>query len=126
MIVPVISGLIEGFYSLNISDVNNCELSLGTVALNDIQMDCIKIPNAFTPNSDAVNDTWDIENIDIFPWADIYVYNRWGQQIYYAKPTEPPWDGRFNGDYVPTGTYLYVIQLYNQTKPYTGTVSVVY
>jgi gliding motility-associated-like protein len=90
------------------------------------EVDCIKIPNAFTPNSDGVNDTWIIENIDLFPGSYTYVYNRWGQELFMAKPTEDPWDGRFNGKFVPSGTYLYVINLYNGTKPYTGTVTVVY
>ncbi len=124
--IPIYASLTQGDYEINIIDANNCELSLGSVSLEDPDIDCIRIPNAFTPNADGVNDTWIIENIDWFADAYIQVFNRWGQEIYGARPSAGDWNGTFNNKFVPTGTYLYVVNLNNGMKTYTGTVSVVY
>jgi len=124
--IPLIPALAQGQYSLSISDANNCIVDLGIATLIDNPVDCIKIPNAFTPNGDGVNDTWIIENIEIFSGAYLQVFNRWGQELWAAKSSENPWDGTFNDRFVPAGTYLYVIDLHNGADAYTGTVTVVY
>ena len=124
--VQYISGLIQGLYTVSITDANNCLFELAPINLEDVDEDCIRIPNAFTPNGDGINDTWIIENIDMYPNAFIHVYNRWGQQIFEAKGSEYPWDGTYNGHYVPSGSYLYLIELFDGTKPRTGIVTVMY
>ncbi|MEJ5268080.1 MAG: gliding motility-associated C-terminal domain-containing protein [Bacteroidales bacterium] len=121
-----IESLVQGYYLITVVDANECEYVLNPITLTDVDEECLKIPNAFTPNEDGVNDTWIIENIHLYPNAYIHVYNRWGQIIFEAKGSDDPWDGKFNGRYVPVGTYLYIIELFNGTKPKTGTVTVVY
>lgn len=116
----------QGFYNLRVIDANNCIKELNNTQLSDIQVDCITIPNAFTPNGDNVNDTWEINNIEKFPDAIIQVYNRWGQAMYYASPDDENWNGVYNGKLVPAGSYVYMINLYNGKKSYTGTVTVVH
>jgi len=123
--VPILSSLLQGYYHISVTDANNCAYELETVSLVDVDEDCLRIPNAFTPNSDGTNDTWIIENLEIFSGAYVFVYNRWGQELYKGRPGNE-WDGKYNNRYVPAGTYLYVIELYNGTPPYTGTVTVVY
>ncbi|MCK9499862.1 MAG: gliding motility-associated C-terminal domain-containing protein, partial [Bacteroidales bacterium] len=123
--IPLISGLGAGTYMVNISDANDCKFEFKEIFLAQSDIECLKIPNAFTPNGDGINDTWKIENIEMFSGARIFVYNRWGQEIWMGYPGDE-WDGKFNSKLVPTGVYLYVIELYNGHKAYTGTVSVVY
>ncbi|PLX08884.1 MAG: hypothetical protein C0596_03420, partial [Marinilabiliales bacterium] len=123
--LPIISGLTQGDYEVMVMDSNNCVYTFNTIQLTDTDVDCIKIPNAFTPNGDGPNDTWIIENIELFPGAYMYVYNRWGQELWVGRPGDE-WDGKYQGKFVPSGTYLYVINLYDGTPPYTGTVTVVY
>ena len=123
--IPMISGLIQGTYNITVMDANDCRYVFNPLVLTDVDVDCITIPNAFTPNGDGINDTWVIENIHLFPGAYLYVYNRWGQELWVGRPGDE-WDGRYNNKFVPAGTYLYILNLYNGTPPYTGTVTIVY
>lgn len=68
----------------------------------------VPIPNHFTPNGDNYNDTWNIANTVYYPNFELYVFNKWGQQVHSQKHTYTPWDGRWNGINVPDGTYYYV------------------
>jgi gliding motility-associated-like protein len=124
--IEYIGGLIQGDYLITVTDFNGCEFELTSVVLVDTEVDCIKIPNAFTPNGDGINDTWIIENIDMFPTAYISVFNRWGQLLYEANGTDNPWDGKYNGKLVPTGTYIYIVNLFDGSESRTGTLTVVY
>ncbi|MGC9331781.1 MAG: gliding motility-associated C-terminal domain-containing protein [Bacteroidales bacterium] len=122
-----IDGLRAGTYKFTVSDAFDCESKV-TIELHDGERDCLRIPNAFTPNGDGVNDTWIIENLDFYPRAFIEIFNRWGQKLYEGHPDDEPWDGTtMNGKTVPTGTYIYTIrpETENSMERITGTVSVV-
>ena len=124
--VPLLTGLRQGQYNVSVVDANKCTYQVASVMLTDMAGDCIKIPNVFTPNGDGVNDQWIIENIEMFPQATIYVFNRWGQMLYKGTGNDEPWDGSYRGHYVPAGTYLYIVDLYQKTEAYKGTVTVIY
>ena len=124
--VPVLTGLRQGQYTISVVDANKCAYQVASLMLTDMAGDCIKIPNVFTPNGDGVNDTWIIENIEMFPQATGYVFNRWGQMLYKGTGNDEPWDGSYRGHHVPAGTYLYIVDLYQKTEAYKGTVTVIY
>jgi gliding motility-associated-like protein len=124
--VEYIEGLIEGSYIITVTDANECTVEVGPISLIEIEEDCIRIPNAFTPNGDGINDEWIIENIHLFPRALIKIFNRWGQVIYEAYGSDEPWDGTYNGKFVPTGSYIYIIQLFNSNTNYQGLVTIIY
>ena len=124
--VPLLTGLRQGQYTISVVDANKCTYQVASISLTDMAGDCIKIPNVFTPNGDGVNDTWIIENIEMFPDATVYVFNRWGQMLYKGTGNDEPWDGSYRGHYVPAGTYLYIVDLYQKTEAYKGTVTVIY
>ena len=119
--------LYSGVYRIDVIDGNNCT-HYGrnpAVQLIEDEMKCINIPAAFSPNEDGYNDTWQIDNLYIFPKALIQVYNRWGQLIYEGDANSPFWDGTYNGSPVPTGVYLYHIDLHADLKPIYGTVTII-
>jgi gliding motility-associated-like protein len=120
-----IDSLYQGLYQVVIIDEHDCELIFEEVELEDTYVDCLIIPNAFTPNGDGYNDTWEIGNIGLFPRAFIQVYNRWGQLIYEGLASEGFWDGTYNFSPVPTGSYLYIINLGTGADTYNGVVTVV-
>lgn len=80
-------------------------------------VDKLYILNVFTPNRDGNNDTWVMLGLALYPDAEVTVFNRWGQKIVNTKNYNlNPWDGKFKGIDVPTGTYVYFIKLNNTAK----------
>lgn len=84
----------------------------------------VKIPNAFSPNGDGMNDRWVITNLADYPGASIEVFNRYGQRVYYSVGYETPWNGMWNGKLLPLATYYYIIKLKNGFAPLTGYVTI--
>lgn len=69
------------------------------------------IPNAFSPNGDGINDFYRVLTStpeDLTQYA-LYIYNRWGQLVFYSEDPMEGWDGTYNGEPVPIGTYHYVL-----------------
>lgn len=98
----------------------------GCVALDTILVkifDKMYIPDAFSPNGDGINDTFQIANgedmID-----EISIYNRWGEAVFHSASYTTPWDGKFKEEIVPTGHYIYKIKTELQT--YQGTLLILY
>jgi len=80
--------------------------------------------NTITPNHDGINDTWFIGNLNLYPNNDVYIYNRYGKQVYYAHGYLNQWDASNLGDEMPDATYYYVV--YTGTgKSYNGSITVI-
>lgn len=76
------------------------------------------IPNAISPNGDLRNDVWKLEFLDLlYPDARVEIYNEWGQLVFESDGYDFPWDGKYNGEFVPDGTYYYIIDLKNSGDP---------
>ncbi len=94
--------------------------------LKSLNRSCLNIPTAFTPNGDGYNDTWVIDNIQLYPEAVIEIYNRWGELIFRSdKGYDNPWDGTFRGRELPIDSYYYVIDPGKGKEPFTGTVTII-
>ncbi|MFZ4785543.1 MAG: choice-of-anchor L domain-containing protein [Flavobacteriales bacterium] len=74
----------------------------------------IYIPNAFTPDYDGINDVWEIKATGVLSF-EIFVYNRWGQQVYYSNDHTKAWTGGLNN-----GEYFLEDGIYNYLIKYTG------
>ena len=121
---PQIKNLGQGTYNIAIKDANACIASGPDIQLVDAQSDCLNIPNVITPNDDGINDYWIIDGINNFENYQIFIYNRWGQNIFYSSDYQP-WDGTYKSKKLPTGTYLYVIRITDELK-YSGQLSIIY
>lgn len=81
-------------------------ISLGKLVLRyDV---VVFIPNTFTPNSDGINDDFGVKITNLRDYR-IQIFNRYGQQLYEAKDILKRWNGLYQGNPVPVGTYYYVI-----------------
>jgi gliding motility-associated-like protein len=85
----------------------------------------ISIPNTFTPNGDGINDVWDIKYLYLYHYASVKIYNRYGSLLFQSKGYDEPWDGRYKGQVVPTGTYYYVINMGIHTPYLSGPLMVI-
>lgn len=68
----------------------------------------VVVSNHFTPNGDNYNDYLQISNIANYPKFELFIFNKWGQQVHSQKEKYTPWDGTWNGINVPDQTYYYV------------------
>ncbi len=85
----------------------------------------IKFPDGISPNGDGKNDTWIIDFIEQFPNNVVEIYNRWGELLFHADGYQQDWDGTYNGEPLPIGTYYYVIELNEEGfEPYTGPITI--
>jgi gliding motility-associated-like protein len=120
------SDLAAGTYSVVVTDKNGCAASLN-VTLGVIGgSDCIKINEIITPNNDGFNDTWKIENIDLFPDAEVFVFTRWGKLVFNTKNIAGnEWNGTYKGKLLPTDSYHYILHLNDGSEPRSGVVSII-
>ena len=88
-------------------------------------IDGIKFANAITPNGDGENDTWEIEDIEAYPDVTVYIYDNAGQNVFRSKQGYTPWDGTFNGNPLPMGTYYYIIDLNDNQHVYKGSITII-
>ena len=78
-----------------------------------------KIPKGISPNNDGDNDYFDLTGLGV---EEIYIYNRYGTEIYHKKKYTNEWNGKSdNGDELPSGTYFYMIRK-NTNENITGWV----
>lgn len=76
----------------------------------------LDIPNAFSPNDDGINDIFEFRILGVYTF-EFMVYDRWGKQLFYSNDTKATWDGKINGNTIPTGIYPYLIKYLH---PYSG------
>ncbi|MFT6816161.1 MAG: gliding motility-associated-like protein [Sphingobacteriales bacterium] len=66
-----------------------------------------KLPNAFTPNGDGINDGFKAfkKNINL---SHIQIFNRWGELVYESNEVEFSWDGTHKNEDSKLGVYTYI------------------
>ncbi|HEY4327213.1 MAG TPA: beta-propeller fold lactonase family protein [Mucilaginibacter sp.] len=96
----------------------------GILTVTDVPQ-TIAFPNAFTPNGDGINDTWNIKYLDTYPNCTVNVYNRYGENVYSSIGYGIPWNGTYNGSALPTGSYYYIINLKNGLGVFSGNVTII-
>jgi gliding motility-associated-like protein len=67
----------------------------------------ILIPNVFTPGNDSLNNKFEIVGLENYDNTQLYVYNRWGGEVYSSDDYENDWQP---GE-IEEGTYYYVLIL---------------
>jgi len=85
------------------------------------------VPNTFTPNGDGIHDTWHVKGLTNYANPETYIFNRWGEQLWYFKGSLKEFDGFYQGKPLPAGTYYYLIK-FNQDgqKPISGPLTIIY
>ncbi|OFZ07272.1 MAG: hypothetical protein A3D92_01395 [Bacteroidetes bacterium RIFCSPHIGHO2_02_FULL_44_7] len=86
-------------------------------------------PNAFTPDGDEVNQTWNISiaGIDVYDF-ELFVFNRWGEVVWESHDPSIGWDGTYMGKIIQAGVYQWKAVVKSNYKDdrkvFTGSVSI--
>lgn len=118
---PVASPADDILYSLLVTSDKGC------VAMDEISVLVLKepkVPNTFTPNGDGINDLWNILHLARYPGATIDIFNRYGVKLYGTVGYDNPWDGKYQGEDLPVGTYFYIIDTKMGNKPISGSITI--
>ena len=92
------------------------DVAYSTVIINDIF--AVYVPNAITPNDDGRNDVF----YPVVTGAEFYefwIFDRWGEQIYYSTKSGTPWDGTYKGEFVKDDTYVWKLHIKEKISPKT-------
>ena len=107
---------------------------------SDTTMRCVEIeplytmyiPDAFTPNSDGVDDYFAPKG-EGFKTFEMWIFDRWGMLLFHSNSINQGWDGKVHtsgaaGKVCEEDTYIYIIQVtddLNNPRNYMGKVSLV-
>ena len=98
-----------GRYQYRISQLGHCD-TVQVLELNENkceQFDCYWwLPNAFSPNENGTNDSYnshfDCDHKDFL----FVIYNRWGQKLFETKNINHKWDGTYMNKPCQSGVYV--------------------
>ena len=108
-------------YQLIASTAGGCSDS---ARVSIVVLNAPKIPNAFSPNGDGVNDKWEIASLSSYPGCTVEVFNRYGQPVFSSKGYTKSWDGTKNGTALSPGVYYYIINPKNGRSVFTGNLTI--
>ncbi len=126
---PETFNLTAGFYTAEFITSESCE---GTASV-EIETEILSY-NLVSVNGDGNNDVWIIDCLQNFPGNNVKVFNRSGVKVYEADGYDNSnvvFRGTgetgvyFLGDKLPDGTYFYIIDKRNGSKPITGYLELV-
>jgi gliding motility-associated-like protein len=111
---------------LKVTNYKGCS-GIDTITINGVIPIKDILPNAYTPNSDNLNETFGLP--EIFETQQFQIRNPWGIIVFENSGVVTRWDGKFQNEYVPTGTYTYLIQAKlkgtDQVLSHQGTITII-
>lgn len=119
-----VNDLDSGTYFVEVRDSNppNC-IQTDTVQLS-VSAECFRtifVPNAFSPNGNGTNDEWFAFPNEFVNQFQVFVFNRWGDLVFYSNDKNFSWNGEYAGAFVPQGTYAYRMLFTSTLEPEKGT-----
>ncbi len=121
---PTSSPTADLIYSVTGTDANGCQTT-EDVSVKVIADYNLKPVNLFTPNGDGRNERFYVGNIDQYSDCGVTIYNRYGNEVFSAKPYLNDWTGTFNNAPLPEGAYYYVIDCDGRPERFDGSVSII-
>lgn len=94
---------------LIVTSPEGCQDSTSQLITVNNQID-FYIPNAFSPNDDGINDSFDVFPAGEITTYQITIFDRWGGTVFQSSKIDEPWDGYIKGKLAPKGIYVYLIE----------------
>jgi len=128
---PVATPLETTTYTLEIED-NGCRVTnnikISVVSDNEITCADLRLPTAFTPNNDRINDSYGISNGFLIENLNRFeIFNRWGGRVFFSPNASGQWDGTYKGAPAPSTSYVYLVDYTCEGQDYkkTGTLHLI-
>ena len=115
--------------SLSITNVFGCVDSIMKKLIVEDEF-AIYIPNSFSPSKkDGINDLFVPVGMGLIDESfEMYIFDRWGNEIYYTNDMSKGWDGTVKNVIAPQDVYVYKItvkDLKMKTKKFTGHITLI-
>ena len=120
---PTVHPTANYVYTLQVESAAGCGIATDSVKVHVFKG--LYIPNAFSPNNDGLNDTWNIPALNVFQHFKLMIFNRYGQKVYEATNNQQPWNGMYKGKELPVGAYVYMIEIADLSQLLKGWVMIV-
>jgi gliding motility-associated-like protein len=126
---PVFEGVYSQPYQVTITNEDGC-FGTSAVVVTVVPNYDLFFPNAFTPNTDGTNDTWQMfGNKNSMKQIEVMVFNRIGEKVFESNDLNFSWDGKFKGVESPNAVYVYtakIVWLNNHSdSDYKGTITLI-
>ncbi|MGW8121378.1 T9SS type B sorting domain-containing protein [Roseivirga echinicomitans] len=108
-----------GLYQVTMTTATGC-VRIDEIEIIESCDPVIHAPNAIAPEGNAPNNEFKVFPNGFVSDFQIFIYSRWGELIYQSSTVEFVWDGTFNGQLVPIGTYPYVMKFKSKFQPERG------
>ena len=106
---PIFSGDTSITYHLTVTDEFGCEAYDSVfIRVVDQKKEIVVSSEVFSPDGNGENDKL-FFTVEGTCQMDVKVFNRWGVVLFETNSTEQGWDGTYNNQLVPSGTYVYVM-----------------
>ena len=118
----IVSPIVTTYYSVTALDTSNGCFGSDTLRV------FVGMNEGFTPNGDGYNDFWQIDYLNQYEGVHVEIFNRWGSRLWQADaPNIENWNGKYNDEDLPVGTYYYIISFPDGSnkEPLTGPVTIV-
>jgi gliding motility-associated-like protein len=108
---PIHTYVGEGFHTVQLIVTSGHNCADTTTRIVEVLPEIfVYVPNSVSPNGDGINDTWKpiITNADPNAYV-LYLYNRWGEQVWETHDLNQAWDGGHKGDKIKEDVYVWIL-----------------
>lgn len=106
---PVFRGASSQDYSITFVSAGGCK-TVDSLLVEIVQQAKIEVPNAFTPNSDGLNDFLRPIAMGVAEIRHFRIFNRYGELLYESRGEKPGWNGKFKGQNLSTQTLVWMVE----------------
>ncbi len=97
---PIFYDVSGGQHTRSIREIHGCGNS-------ENEFFVINVPKYFSPNNDGFNDFFFIKDLHALQNPIIYIFDRYGKLLKQLTVSDPTWDGKYNGQILPSDDYWY-------------------